>query len=204
MMQQLGSTEFATQEGTLYPLLSKMRREDLVDYEWQRVGRRTTTQVLQAHGQGQVATGRAQPILEADQLDCGRDGAVAMNKVITINLNGNAYQLDEAGYEALRTYLDDAAARLKDNPDRAEILLDLEQAIGEKCQRYLGSHKNVVSAVEVRQIISDMGPVNGGAGNDDEARTNAKSEPQGSRARGRWGTEAPVPGARRRTDQRRL
>ncbi len=34
MMQQLGSTEFATQEGTLYPLLSKMRREDLVDYEW--------------------------------------------------------------------------------------------------------------------------------------------------------------------------
>ncbi len=104
-----------------------------------------------------------------------------MNKVITINLNGNAYQLDEAGYEALRTYLDDAAARLKDNPDRAEILLDLEQAIGEKCQRYLGSHKNVVSAVEVRQIISDMGPVNGGAGNDDEARTNAKSEPQGSR-----------------------
>ncbi|HZF25356.1 MAG TPA: PadR family transcriptional regulator [Steroidobacteraceae bacterium] len=34
MMQRLGSTEFATQEGTLYPLLSKMRREDLVDYEW--------------------------------------------------------------------------------------------------------------------------------------------------------------------------
>ena len=28
-------TEFATQEGTLYPLLSRMRREELVDYEWQ-------------------------------------------------------------------------------------------------------------------------------------------------------------------------
>jgi PadR family transcriptional regulator PadR len=28
-------TDFATQEGTLYPLLSKMRREELVDYEWQ-------------------------------------------------------------------------------------------------------------------------------------------------------------------------
>jgi PadR family transcriptional regulator PadR len=35
MLQQLGSTEFATQEGTLYPLLSKMRREGAVDYEWQ-------------------------------------------------------------------------------------------------------------------------------------------------------------------------
>jgi len=34
MLKQLSSTEFATQEGTLYPLLSKMRREGLVDYEW--------------------------------------------------------------------------------------------------------------------------------------------------------------------------
>lgn len=34
MLRRLAATEFATQEGTLYPLLSKMRREDLVDYEW--------------------------------------------------------------------------------------------------------------------------------------------------------------------------
>ena len=34
MLKRLGETEFATQEGTLYPLLSKMRRENLVDYEW--------------------------------------------------------------------------------------------------------------------------------------------------------------------------
>jgi PadR family transcriptional regulator PadR len=34
ILKQLGATEFATQEGTLYPLLSKMRREELVDYDW--------------------------------------------------------------------------------------------------------------------------------------------------------------------------
>ncbi|HYM36035.1 MAG TPA: PadR family transcriptional regulator [Steroidobacteraceae bacterium] len=34
MMARLQDTDFATQEGTLYPLLSKMRREELVDYEW--------------------------------------------------------------------------------------------------------------------------------------------------------------------------
>jgi PadR family transcriptional regulator, regulatory protein PadR len=34
ILKQLSTTEFATQEGTLYPLLSKMRRENLVDYEW--------------------------------------------------------------------------------------------------------------------------------------------------------------------------
>jgi len=35
MLKLLGHTQFATQEGTLYPLLSKLRREELVDYEWQ-------------------------------------------------------------------------------------------------------------------------------------------------------------------------
>jgi len=35
MMKRLQETDFATQEGTLYPLLSKMRREEFVDYEWQ-------------------------------------------------------------------------------------------------------------------------------------------------------------------------
>ena len=35
MLRRLSTTEFATQEGTLYPLLSKMRREGAVDYEWQ-------------------------------------------------------------------------------------------------------------------------------------------------------------------------
>jgi len=34
MLKRLSATDFATQEGTLYPLLSRMRREDLVDYEW--------------------------------------------------------------------------------------------------------------------------------------------------------------------------
>jgi len=34
ILRQLAGTEFSTQEGTLYPLLSKLRREDLVHYEW--------------------------------------------------------------------------------------------------------------------------------------------------------------------------
>jgi len=34
ILKELNATEFVTQEGTLYPLLSKMRREQLVDYEW--------------------------------------------------------------------------------------------------------------------------------------------------------------------------
>jgi PadR family transcriptional regulator PadR len=35
ILNRVSSTESSTQEGTLYPLLSKMRREGLLDYEWQ-------------------------------------------------------------------------------------------------------------------------------------------------------------------------
>jgi PadR family transcriptional regulator, regulatory protein PadR len=34
ILKRLSGTEFATQEGTLYPLLSRMRRDGLLDYEW--------------------------------------------------------------------------------------------------------------------------------------------------------------------------
>lgn len=34
ILKRLETTEFATREGTLYPLLSKLRRDGLVDYEW--------------------------------------------------------------------------------------------------------------------------------------------------------------------------
>ncbi|MGH8317019.1 MAG: PadR family transcriptional regulator [Steroidobacteraceae bacterium] len=35
ILKKLAATDFATQEGTLYPLLSRMRREGLLDYQWQ-------------------------------------------------------------------------------------------------------------------------------------------------------------------------
>ena len=35
ILERLRPTEFATQEGTLYPLLSKMRRDGFLEYEWQ-------------------------------------------------------------------------------------------------------------------------------------------------------------------------
>jgi phage shock protein PspC (stress-responsive transcriptional regulator) len=82
-----------------------------------------------------------------------------MQKVVSISLNGIAYQLEEPGYNRLRDYLERAEARLKDSPDRAEVMGDLEQAIGEKCARALGPHKTVVSAAEIEGIIQEMGPV---------------------------------------------
>ncbi|HEY2151230.1 MAG TPA: PadR family transcriptional regulator [Vicinamibacterales bacterium] len=57
MLERLSTTEFATQEGTLYPLLSKMRREGLVDYEWREsdAGPPRKYYQLTAKGKAQLA-----------------------------------------------------------------------------------------------------------------------------------------------------
>src|SRR3954467_9547696 len=82
-----------------------------------------------------------------------------MQKGVSISLNGNSYQLEEPGFDQLRAYLESAEARLKDSPDRAEVMADLEQAISEKCRGTLGPHKTVVNTTEIERIISEMGPV---------------------------------------------
>ena len=111
-----------------------------------------------------------------------------MRTVITISLNGNAYQLDAVGYEALRAYLQVAEQRLAGNPDQVEILADLEQAIADKCRRYLGPHKNVVSSEEVAEVLREMGPVDGGTGESAQAAA-------GSMGGGAMGTEGLFAGA---------
>jgi phage shock protein PspC (stress-responsive transcriptional regulator) len=84
-----------------------------------------------------------------------------MERVVTINLNGNPYQLEEPAYDALRAYMARAEAALADNPDKAEIIRDLEQAIADKCASYLSPGKSVISADEMRRILEEMGPVEG-------------------------------------------
>ena len=108
-----------------------------------------------------------------------------MQKVISINLNGIAYQLEEGGYGVLQDYLSRAERELTDNPDRAEIMLDLEQAIADKCQRFLGPHKAIVTEAEVAQIVAEMGPVTSGpetqgAGQKNESGTKQNAGPDSS------------------------
>jgi PadR family transcriptional regulator, regulatory protein PadR len=57
ILRKLAASEFATQEGTLYPLLSRMRRDGLVDYDWKESdsGPPRKYYALTASGQAQLA-----------------------------------------------------------------------------------------------------------------------------------------------------
>jgi phage shock protein PspC (stress-responsive transcriptional regulator) len=98
-----------------------------------------------------------------------------MHKVITIDLGGQLYQLEERGFELLRAYLEKADAQLAANPDKTEIVRDLEQSISEKFSRNAGTVRTVIATSEVDQILREIGPVEGGTPYANPASTGTES-----------------------------
>jgi len=96
-----------------------------------------------------------------------------MHKVIAVNLHDQVYQLDERAYEILRAYLDRTDAQLATNPDRNEIVRDLEQSIGEKFVRSVSPTKTVVTTSDVERVLAEIGPVDGGTNHTTTANTSA-------------------------------
>jgi len=87
-----------------------------------------------------------------------------MNKTILIGLSGQSqrFQLEDDAYQRLTRYLDQAAVRLQDDPDRAEVLDDLERSIGTKLAVALGAEDRVLTLGDVDAVIRQIGAVDTG------------------------------------------
>lgn len=84
-----------------------------------------------------------------------------MKKVIQITLSGHPtpFTLSEDAGRALQAYLDRARSRLESDPDREEVLSDLEQSIAEKLTRQPAAVSHMVSRNEIESALEEMGAV---------------------------------------------
>lgn len=78
---------------------------------------------------------------------------------ITARLNGMTLQFEEAAYARLESYLAEAAQALEGNPDRDEILADLEQAVAERCRTRLPEQPGPVTLAHLQPVLEDVGSV---------------------------------------------
>ena len=87
-----------------------------------------------------------------------------MDKTILVGLTGHTQQfrLDVAAYDRLAQYLDRAALRLRDDPDRAEILQDLERSIGDRLASLPGLPERLFGVPEIDAVLEDVGTVDTG------------------------------------------
>lgn len=78
---------------------------------------------------------------------------------VTVRLNGISLQLDEPAFQRLETYVNEARLALDGNPDRDEILGDLERAVVEKCTRRLHPPQAMVTLAELEPALEEIGTV---------------------------------------------
>lgn len=103
-----------------------------------------------------------------------------MNKTINISLTGHPeqYRLDEDAADHLTRYLDRAATRLQDDPDRAEVIGDLERSVGDRLATLVGTDDRVVIAIDIDGILEEIGAVDTGREEEPEA---PRLQPRGRR-----------------------
>lgn len=87
---------------------------------------------------------------------------------VTAKLNRITLQFEEPAFARLEAYLADAKRALEDNPDRPEILADLEEAIADQCRRRMRHDQVVVTLAELTPALEEIGAVQapGAAGAD--------------------------------------
>ncbi len=84
-----------------------------------------------------------------------------MNKTYNINLNGQAFCIDETAYLQLQNYIEALEKHYLSEEDGKEIMADIESRIAELFHEFLNqSHKEVISQTEIAQIIQIMGTLN--------------------------------------------
>ena len=93
---------------------------------------------------------------------------------VSVRLNGISLQFDQAAYARLEEYLKDADVALKGNPDRAEILGDLEQAVADKCLGRLAPDQKLVTLAELNPALDEIGSVQDAGAADPAAATSPR------------------------------
>lgn len=79
-----------------------------------------------------------------------------MNKIISINLKGFIFQVEEEAYDRLKQYLEQLNRHFAKDESRLEIIDDIENRLAEMMQERLKT-KSAITMADVEEIIAIMG-----------------------------------------------
>jgi phage shock protein PspC (stress-responsive transcriptional regulator) len=79
---------------------------------------------------------------------------------VTARLNRSTLQFEDSAFDRLQAYLAEASRTLEGNPDRDEIMSDLEQAVANQCAARLRPEQSiVVTLAEMQPALDEIGSV---------------------------------------------
>ena len=98
-----------------------------------------------------------------------------MKKTITVSLGGLIFLLQEDAYYKLDSYLKSVEVGFAQEPDRREIMADIEARIAEHFKGTAPNSDDVISLSEVLRVIKIMGYPNDIGSQQDERKSSGPS-----------------------------
>ncbi len=106
-----------------------------------------------------------------------------MKKTLTVNLNSIVFHIDDDAYEMLQRYLHEIANHFQSEDEKKEIMADIEARIAELFNEKLQKNKNVISLVDVEEIIEIMGNPSQYTDEEEETSKTSKNDKKQSKSR---------------------
>jgi phage shock protein PspC (stress-responsive transcriptional regulator) len=80
-----------------------------------------------------------------------------MKKTLSISLANLNFVLEEDAYQKLVTYLEQIRIHFSNNPDKDEIVKDIEYSIADKFSKLLSPTKQVISIEDAERVMQEIG-----------------------------------------------
>lgn len=91
-----------------------------------------------------------------------------MKKTISVHIGGRVFSIEEDAYDKLNAYLNAIRTYFSNQDSADEIIADIELRLAELFLGRLGTHREVVTLVDVHEVIEVMGRPEDFADSDDE------------------------------------
>mgnify|MGYP000028338075 CR=1 FL=1 len=149
-------------EGTLYPLLTRLKNDNLLSYEWVESTQGPPRKYYRLTTQGEEFLLDLEAAWDelsdtVNHLDEKPFNVTIMKKTLTVNLGGTVYHIDEDAYVLLDNYLNNLRYYFRREEGAEEIVRDIENRIGELFDEYLRNGQQVITVENVEAVIERMG-----------------------------------------------
>ncbi len=169
MLDELTAAKIIVVEGTLYPLLTRLKNAGLLEYKWIESKSGPPRKYYKLTDKGSKFLGKLTETWDELVHSTANDydqikritptTYIHMKKNISINISGIIFHIEEDGYENLRKYLDSINKYFSSFEDSSEIMADIESRIAEIFLSKLNEGKQVITAEDVNSLITTMGSV---------------------------------------------
>ena len=131
IIDELKKSQIIVVEGTLYPLLNRLKASGYVDYKWKESNQGPPRKyyVLTVEGTDHLS----QLKISWKEIDKSVKNIMTIKneKTLSINIGSKVFNIDNDAYELLKKYLDSIKSYFEKIETEEDILLDIETRISE-------------------------------------------------------------------------